>query len=136
MQQYQDELRQGNIVGQAIACFFASFLFLRTYLNTPTGLYFGLSIFFLVLAFFLIIVPFIRPLLAMGERVLDYMWLAISYVSLAGLIKGWLDGLSGLSGASCIFQVFFWAGLVLIIIYAVHIVRSSWKKGRRLKSTQ
>ena len=85
---------------------------------------------------FLIIAPFIRPLLAMGERVLDYMWLAISYVSLAGLIKGWLDGLSGLSGASCIFQVFFWAGLVLIIIYAVHIVRSSWKKGRRLKSTQ
>ena len=77
MQQYQDELRQGNIVGQAITCFFASFLFLRTYLNTPTGLYFGLSIFFLVLAFFLIIAPFIRPLLAMGERVLDYMWLSL-----------------------------------------------------------
>lgn len=55
----EQEFRRENVLVQALGCFSASFLFLRAFVNKPSdpfeapeGIYLGLSLFFMLIAFF------------------------------------------------------------------------------------
>lgn len=137
----QYELRRESVLGQALASFSASFLFIRSYVTRPTSpytvqpeIYLVLSIFFSLLAFFLVIVPLNRFLFSKSERVAQILWLAISYTALTGFIIAWLDSVATLDPAKFWFHWFFWLGFVWFLLFSYHLIRSAWYQGQKLRS--
>lgn len=137
----QQEFRRENVLVQALGCFSASFLFLRAYVNKPSepfqipdGVYLGLSIFFILVAFFLIIAPLNKLVLSKAERVAMILWLSISYTTIAGIFISWLEGVVRLDPNGLLFNWYFWAGLVWIFIFAYHFLISAHQQGRKFKT--
>ncbi len=138
--QNQHELRREGMVGQALASFSASFLFLQSYITKPTEpfivpefSYLALSISFLVLAFFFIISPINRWLLSKLERIAQILWLALSYISLAGIMIAWLNTTAGLDPTRFWFHWYFWLGILWILIFSYHLIRSAHYHGKKMK---
>jgi len=139
--QNQYELRREGMVGQALASFSASFLFLQSYITKPTEplavpdwLYLTLSISFIVLAFFFIISPINRWLLSKLERIARILWLALSYSALGGIIIAWLNTIAGLDPLRFWFHWYFGLGILWIIIFSYHLIRSAGYHGKIIKS--
>ena len=135
------DLRIESSLGQGLASFTASFMFIRSYVTNPTEpytipgwSYLTMSILFLSLAFFFLISPLTHVLVLKSERFAHALWLWLTYISLIGIFLAWIDGVAKLDPSRFWFQWFFWFGLLWLIIFSYHIIRSAWHLGKRLKS--
>ena len=142
-------LKKENLVIQALSSFTASILFARAFVSSagtwPYYCYMGAAFFFLAIAFFTLIVTFLRNelLTEVGEGVHKVFWLAFRYVSIGGLALAWIGLVIAVNGGAetakaakqglnsdAMMNIFVWTSAAWILAFCVRFVISALNQRR------